>query len=183
MKTSGIKSIATRYVRALFDVAQAASALEAVEADMTSLAAALKDSKEFNDFLTNPLLPREVRAKSMLAILEKMKVDQVTRQFIGMLIAQKRLAILPQAAALFIEWAASARGELKAELIAAAPLKAKDIAMVGDRLGKAFGRKVNVDTRHDPALLGGVIVKIGSQQLDSSLAGKLNRLAVTLKVA
>jgi len=183
VKTSGSKRIAERYVRALFEVAASASAVDAVETDLTSLGDALEASEDFRHFLTNPLLSHETRAQAMLEILAKMRVQQLTRQFIGMLIRQKRLAILPDIIELYGEWAAHARGELKGELIAAAPLKPQEIKMVSDRLSKAYGKKMKLDVRQQPELLGGVVVKIGSLQLDSSLAGKMRRLKNTLRAA
>jgi len=183
VKKSGAKRIAERYVKALFDVAQSSNALDVVEKDLNALGKALEDSADFQHFLTNPLLSHASRAEAMLEILEKMRVNQLSRQFIGMLIHQKRLGILPEIIALFSEWASSARGELRGELIAAAPLKPYDIEMVGQRLGKAYGKKIKLNVRQDPALLGGVVVKIGSVQFDGSLAGKMRRLKIALQVA
>lgn len=183
MKISGSKRIAERYVKALFEVAQAESALKNVEADLKMLGAAIHESPEFQDFLTNPLLSHEVRAQAMLAILAKMNVHQLTRQFTGMLISQKRLAILPDIIALFAQWAANERGELKGELISASPLKLQEVATISERLSRAYGKKVNLEVRQQPELLGGIVVRIGSQQLDSSLSGKLSRLGIALKAA
>ena len=183
MKTSGSKRIAKRYVKALFDVVQAESALGAVENDLNVLAGELQKNKDFQHFLNNPLLSQAERAGTMSAILAKMQAHKITKQFIDMLIALKRLAILPEIMVLFGQWAGTARGELRAELITAAPLKAQEVAMVGERLGRAYGKTMKLEVRQNPELLGGVVVKIGSLQLDSSLAGKLSRLSLKLKVA
>ena len=183
MNNSGFKRIAERYVRALFEVVTMEKATDLVEKDLLSLGKACQGSEEFRDFLSNPLLSHEMRAQAMLAILAQMQAHQLTRQFIGMLIRQKRLAILPEVVTLFSEWASSARGEMKGELIAAAPLKDKDIQKISDSLSKAYNRKVVLSLKEQPDLLGGVVVKIGSLQLDGSLAGKLNRLGLKLKAA
>lgn len=183
MKTSGSKRIAERYVRALFEVAESASVLAPVEKDMTALGKLLSENAEFRQFLINPLVPRDHQADTMLAVLAKVHAQPVTCQFIAMLSRQKRLDVLPEVVALFAEWAAEARGELKAEVISATPLKAKDIAMIGERLGAAYKKKVTLDVREDPELLGGIVVKIGSVQLDSSLAGKMRRLKISLQAA
>ena len=183
MKTSGSKRIAERYVKALFEVVVAEKVTDQVEKDLLALSAACKDSKEFREFLTNPLLSHEARAQTMLAILAKMQVHQITRQFIGMLIRQKRLAVLPDIAALYADWASSARGELKAELIASAPLKDKEVKLISERLSKAYNRKMVLTLKEQPELLGGVVVKICSLQLDSSLAGKIRRLKIALQAA
>ena len=183
MKTSGSKSIAERYINALFEVAKFTSAEGDVEADFASLGKALQESPEFQHFLVNPLLTTSQRAGAMLAILDKIKASQLTRQFIGMVLRQKRLAILPALIEEFSRVAASARGELDAEIITAAPLQDKEIKAVSDRLSKAYGRKLRLNVKEDPSLLGGVILRIGSQQLDSSLAGKMRRLKNSLKAA
>ncbi len=183
MKISGSKRIAERYVKALFDVATSENSLDAVEKDLLSLGNAYKESTEFRHFLINPLLSNETRAQAMLAILAKLNVNQLTRQFFGMLIRQKRLAILPDVVELFENAASTARGELKGELISAAPLKDKEVQMISDRLSKAYGRKMVLELKQQPDLLGGVVVKIGSQQLDSSLSGKIRRLKNALQAA
>ncbi|MDE3061004.1 MAG: ATP synthase F1 subunit delta [Pseudomonadota bacterium] len=183
MKTSGAKRIAERYVKALFDVAVSASALDRIERDMATLQHALQESDGFRHFLTNPLLPRDHQLDALLAVLEKMKAQPLTRQFLIMLSRQKRLAILPDIIALFMDWVAGSRGEIKAGLVTAAPVSARDLAAIGDRLSKACGKKVNLEASEDAALLGGMVVKIGSFQIDSSLAGKLDRLALALKAA
>ena len=183
MKKSGAKRIAERYVKALFDVAQSGQALDAVEKDLTALGKALEESADFRHFLTNPLLSHTSRAEAMLEILEKMRINQLSRQFIGMLISQKRLGLLPDIIELFCEWASSARGELRGELVAAVPLNPYDVEIANQRLGKAYGKKMNLNVRQDPALLGGVVVKIGSHQFDGSLAGKMRRLKIALQAA
>ena len=183
MKTSGLRRIAERYVRALFEVAGTAHALDAVEKDMVALADALEQNEDFQQFLTNPLLSRPAQTQAMEAVLAKLKANKTTVQFIVMLAGKRRLAILPEIAELFSEWAAAARGELRAELVAAAPMQEKEIALVSERLSHAYGKKINLAVKQDPALLGGVMVKIGSIQLDGSLAGKLQRLGLALKAA
>ena len=183
MKKSDAKRIAQRYVKALFEVSVQARAVDAVEKDLNALGAVIAQSKEFQHFLTNPLLSNGERGEVMLALLAKLDVNQVSRQFIGMLIAQKRLSILPEVISLFSIWAENSRGEMRAELISASELKSSEVDMVGQRLGKAYGKKMKLTVRQNKALLGGVVVKIGSLELDSSVAGKLNRLNKTLRVA
>lgn len=183
MTTSGSRRIAERYVKALFDVAQVSKALDAVEKDMMALGKVLAESEEMRQFLVNPLVPRDHQADVMVSIIAKMQGHEITRQFLAMLARQKRLSILPDIIELFAEWVATARGQIKAEIVSAAPLPAKELALVSERIGKAYGKQVKLEVRQDPALLGGLIVKVGSKQLDSSLAGKLARLKMELKAA
>lgn len=181
VKTAGQKKIAERYVRALFDVSD--KARDQVEKDLTALEAALEGSEEFRRFLSNPLLTREVQAKVMNAVLTKINAQKVTKDFMALLAKQKRLPLLPEIISMFREWARTSRGELSAELIAPTPLNVRVVDMVEERLSKVYGKKVIVKMRHDPSLLGGVVVKIGSLQLDSSLAGKMRRLKNKLQAA
>jgi len=181
VKASGSKQIAQRYVKALFDVGAKSQA--AVEKDLGVLQTVLAESEEFQALLSNPLLTRAQQAKAADAVLAKIKADKVTRQFVALLARQKRLNLLPEIIALYQDWATTARGEMKAEIISAAPLKSADIAAISAQLGKTYGKKILVETREDPELLGGIVIKIGSLQLDSSLAGKLTRLTNKLKAA
>lgn len=181
MKTSGAKKIAERYVKALFDAS--GDSLGKVERDLVELQAALAWSKEFRQLLVNPLLTRDQQAKAMDAVLTSVKAHKLTRDFLNLLARKKRLPLLPEIIALFVEWSAKARGEMKAEVVSAAPLKDADVAAIGKRLAKLYGREILLETRQDPELLGGIVINIGSLRLDASLSGKLRRLGNKLKAA
>lgn len=183
MKTSGLRKLSERYVNALFDVASDASAVPAVEKDLLALAKVATTSREFSDFLSNPLLTRKEQADVIAAMLSNIGAHEITRQFAAMLARQKRLPALSEIANLFSSTAAGARGEIAAELISAKEMKPAEVNAVAEKLSKVYGKKVTIKTRVNPDLLGGVIVKIGSQQFDSSVSGKLQRLRNTLKVA
>lgn len=181
MKTSGLQKLSGRYVKALFDVASDASAVASVEKDLLALAKVASTSKEFADFLSNPLLTRKEQADVIAAMLSNIGAHEITRQFAAMLARQKRLPALAEIANLFSAAAASARGEIAAEVVSAKELKAPEVVAIAEKIGKAYGKKVTVKTRVNPELLGGVVIKIGSTQLDSSLSGKLARLELKLK--
>ena len=183
MKNAGQKQLAERYVKALYDIASEANARDAVEKDLGVLATLLKESDELASVLVNPLLTRSQQAKALEPVLSAIKAHDVTKRFIVMLAQQKRLPALAEIARLYAERAASARGEIKAEAISAHPLSLKDVAIITERLSKAYGKKVTLETSENPELLGGVVLRIGSQQLDASFAGKLNRLKNKLKAA
>lgn len=181
MKTSGAKQIAERYVKALFEASGKAHA--AVEKDLKALQAVLAASKELVSMLSNPLLTRAQQAEAMDAVLSAVKADKMTRQFVALLARQKRLSLLPEIIAIYKQEAAARRGEMKAEVVSAAPMEDADAAKIGERLSKTYGKKVIVETRQDPELLGGVVINIGSLRLDGSLSGKLRRLRNILKAA
>jgi F-type H+-transporting ATPase subunit delta len=181
MKTSGARKIAERYVKALFDVSE--TARDRVEKDFSVLQSMLAESKEFRSLLVNPLLSRAEQVIAVEAVLKKISVDKITHRFVVLLAKQKRLSLLPDIIALYQDWVTAARGEMKAEVISAVSLKNSDIAALSAKLGEAYGKKILLETREDPSLLGGIIIKIGSVQLDSSLSGKLTRLTHKLKAA
>ncbi len=181
MKTSGSRQIAERYVRALFDASGKSRA--AVEKDLLTLRDALEGSKDLRGLLTNPLLTRGQQAQTMNEVLAALKAHATTKQFIALLAKQKRLAILPQIIAIFMEEAARERGEMSAKLVAASPVTAADAKAISGALSKMSGKKILLETEQNPELLGGLIVKIGSTQLDASLSGKLRRLKNILKAA
>lgn len=183
MANTGSKRIAERYVKALFDIASKDNVLAQVEADLKSLGSALAESAELRDFLANPLLDRKQHAAALTAILGKIKAQKLTVDFIANLATQKRLGVLAEIISLFAEWAEKSRGEATAEVTSAAPLSDADTKALKDALAKVYGKKINLQLKQDASLLGGMVVKIGSIQLDSSLAGKLDRLQQSLKAA
>ncbi len=175
--------IAQRYVKALFEVASRDAALDAVDKDMQMLKQALTDNATLREFLNNPLLTRQAQTDAMKNLLSKVSAHALTQKFIAMLASQRRLDILSLIATLFTKEVAASRGEVSAELISASPLKADEARQIAARLSKAYGKKINLTLTHDASLLGGAVIKIGSQQLDSSLAGKLSRLKIALQAA
>ncbi len=183
MKNTGSQKLASRYVSALFEVADKANALDAVQKDLHVLAEAAETQDAFSSFLNNPLLTRAQSEEAMEAMLSKLGAHEVTRKFIATLARQKRLPALAMIAKLFTKAIADARGELSADLISASTLSPEDLALASQKLEKIYGKKVALNAQVKPEILGGLVVKIGSVQLDGSVAGKLDRLKNTLKVA
>lgn len=183
MKNSGSQKISDRYATALFSVAGASKLVDAVEKDLKNIQETLLSSEDFCYFLNNPLLNRDAKRKIISALLEKVGVDKLTNQFISLLAAHKRLELLAEIIAIYLKKCASARGEIAAEVISAKAIEAKAEKEIADALGKIYGKKITIKTRTDESLLGGMVVNIGSKQLDGSLAGKLNRLKQSLKAA
>lgn len=183
MKNTGEIQVASRYVSALFDVAKTASSVAVVEKDLKDLALATKENRQLADFIDNPLLNRAQQAKIIEAIAASLKTHAQTAAFLKTLAGQRRLSLLPEIARQFSLKAEQDRGEMSAEVITAYPLSAQEAQEVAEHLGKAYGKKIKLSMREDKNLLGGLVVKIGGQQLDSSLAGKLQRLNLALKAA
>jgi F-type H+-transporting ATPase subunit delta len=174
-------SLAGRYASALFDLARDEKQIDAVSRSLDSLNHALADSREFGQLVASPLVDRDEAAKAFSAIGNKLGLDPVTANFLGVLARNGRKGQLAQVIRLFRRLAADHRGETTAEVISAHPLTDDQVASLKTRLKARAGRDVTIDARTDPAILGGLIVKLGSEMIDGSLKTKLNRLAQVMK--
>ncbi len=183
METSGgiQASLAGRYATALFGLAQDQNKIDGVGASLASLGSALSESADFRSLTTNPLVSRGDAIKAVSAVAKAMKLDALTSNFIGVLAQNRRLGELGPVIASFNALAASHRGEATATVTSAHPLNKTQVDAIKAQLKTKVGRDVAVTVTTDPALLGGLIVKIGSQMIDSSIRTRLNTLAVAMK--
>ena len=183
METSGgiRASLAGRYASALFDLARDEKQVDAVGRSLDSLAQALADSREFDLLVKSPLVNREEASKAFASIAQQASVDPITANFLGVLARNGRKGELPNVIRLFRRLAAENRGETTAEVVTARPLNDDQIAALKTKLRARAGREVAIETSIDPEILGGLIVKLGSQMIDSSIRTKLNRLAQAMK--
>lgn len=185
MSTEGSPTagIAGRYASALFDLALEESGLEAVETDLATLKAAIDGSTDLQRALKSPLVSRDALGAAMAAILEKAGVGTLTRNFVGLLARNRRLFALRDVITAFTAMLADHRGEVRAEARAAVALDEDQIRRLRTEIEAAVGKAVKLETRVDPDLLGGLVVKVGSRMIDSSLRTKLNRLRTAMKEA
>jgi len=174
-------SLAGRYASALFGLARDEKQIDAVSRSVESLGQALADSREFGQLVASPLVGREEAGKAFSAIAARLKLDALTANFLGVLARNGRKSQLAQVIRLFGRLAAEHRGETTAEVVSARPLSDDQIAALKTRLKARAGRDVTIDAHTDPSILGGLIVKLGSQMIDASLKTKLNRLAQAMK--
>lgn len=174
-------SLAGRYAAALYDLAGEQGVVTAVETDLDTLAAAVRESADLAALLKNPEVSRDAAAKAVDAVAEHLKLSSLTRNFLGVLAANRRLASLPDVVRAFAAIAAAARGEVTAEVTTAHPLDEAQLAQLADKLKAREGRSVTVKAHVDPAILGGLVVKIGSRMIDGSIRTRLNSLAQAMK--
>jgi F-type H+-transporting ATPase subunit delta len=180
--SGGIRaSLAGRYASALFDLARDQRQIESVGKSLDALGQALLDSKDFNELVTSPLVSREEAGKAFAALAPQLGLDPITTNFVGVLARNGRKGQLREVIRAFGRLASEHRGEATAEVITARPLNDDQLAQLRQQLRARAGREVNVDATVDPALLGGIVVKLGSQQIDASIRTKLNRLAQAMK--
>ncbi len=183
METSGAiqASLSGRYASALFELARDGKSIEAVEASLATLSSALAESDDLRRLVASPLVSRGSAGAAIKAVAASLKLDALTANFLGVLAGNRRLAQLPKVITAFRMLAASYRGEASADVITAHPLSDDQVAALKAKLKTRVGRDVAVSLHTDPAILGGLIVKIGSQLIDGSIRTKLNTLAHAMK--
>ena len=182
-RTAPATGVAGRYAAALFELAKEAGRLEAVEAELKTLQGAVDASDDLSAFLKSPVYDRDAQTKVAEAIAQKAGFDALTSNFLRLVAQNRRLFALPGIIKAFLELAAADRGEIAAEAIAAAPMNEEQVKALRHELEAKMGKAVNLETRVDPDLLGGLVVKVGSMMIDASLKTKLNRLKTVMKEA
>jgi len=174
-------SLAGRYAIALFELANEQKQLDAVGESLAALKQALAESDDFRALTTSPLIGRDQAVRAVAASAGAMKLDPITANFLGVLAKNRRLGRLGDVIRAFNTLAARHRGEITAEVTSAHPLSDDQVAALKAKLKTQLGQDVAVDLNIDPAILGGLIVKVGSQQTDGSIRTKLNSLANAMK--
>ena len=183
METSGgiQASLAGRYALALFDLARDGKKIDAVGRSLDSLDQALNDSPEFRQLIASPLVDRAEAGEAFSAIAAKLTIDPLTANFLGVLARNGRKGQLSDVIRFFRRLSAEHRGETSAEVISAHALSDSQVAELKANLKARAGRDVAIEARTDPNILGGLIVKLGSEMIDASFKTKLNRLALAMK--
>ena len=175
--------VAGRYAAALFDLARESNVLDAIESELQSLGASIDASGDLRGFLRSPVYDNADQMNAIAALADKAEFSPLTSNFLKLIAKNRRLFALEDMIKAFGALAAAARGEISAEAISAAPLSDDQSKALRHEIEAMVGKAVNLETRIDPDLLGGLIVKIGSQMIDASLKTKLNRLKSVMKEA
>ena len=183
METSGgiQASLAGRYASALFGLARDERQIDAVGRSLDSLDRALAESPDLAALVASPMVSREEAGKALAAVGASLNLDPITANFLGVLARNGRKAALKDIIRTFRHLAADHRGETTAEVVTAHPLKDDQVAALKAQLRSRAGRDVAIDATVDPAILGGIKIKLGSQMIDASIQTKLNRLATAMK--
>ncbi len=183
METSGgmQASLAGRYASALFGLARDEKQIDAVSRSLEALHQALADSRDLDQLVISPLVSREDAGNALGAVAGQLALDPLTTSFVGVLARNGRKAELRNVIRAFRKLAANHRGETTAEVVSAHPLDDEQIDKLKAQLRSRAGRDVAIEARVDPNILGGLVVKLGSQMIDASLRTKLNRLAQAMK--
>ena len=179
-ETSGV---AGRYATALFELAVDRGVIDEVANDLGQLQAMINESADLRRLIQSPLFSRDQQSGAMAAVLTSAGLSELVRNFVGVVAGNRRLFALEGMIGAYRALVARHRGEVTAEVISAAPLSDTQRAAVEQALKQAIGSNVAIDTDVDPALIGGMVVRVGSRMVDSSLRTKIQRLQLAMKGA
>jgi len=175
--------LAGRYATALFELAEEQDALDAVAGDLDGFRTLLRESADFVRLIRSPVLSRDEQARAVAAIAERAGCHALTGRFLGLLAHKRRLFALPEIIEAYGAMLAAHRGEVAAEVVSAVELSDEQTAAIREQLTRVVGQEIRLAQRVDPALLGGLVVRIGSRMIDASLRTKLHRLELAMRGA
>lgn len=176
--TSGV---ALRYASALFDLAQEANALESVEADMDAFGTMLDESEDLKRLVESPLYTTEEQAKAIEAIFKQAGTGELVSNLFKVVARNRRLFAARDIVRAYRSLMAAHRGEMVAEVTTAEPLSEENATRLREILADQTGRAIKLATKVDPSLIGGLVVKVGSRMIDTSLRTRLNSLKTAMK--
>jgi F-type H+-transporting ATPase subunit delta len=173
--------LATRYATALFELALEQKRLDEVERDLGAVERLLDESDDLARLLSSPVVSRDEQGRAVAAVAKRAGLDELTRNFLGVLAQKRRLFAFRQIAAVFRQLLATHRGEVAAEVVSAVPLNEEQLRSLQESVGKFAGKAVSLNTTVDPSLIGGLVVRVGSRMIDASLKSKLTQLELAMR--
>ncbi|MBO27557.1 MAG: F0F1 ATP synthase subunit delta [Rhodobacteraceae bacterium] len=173
--------IAQRYASAVYDLAREADKVSAIESDLDALEAAIADSDDFRSLLHSPIYSREEQTKAVTALAGKMGLSDIMSNTLALLAQKRRLFVLPQLIQSLRETIAAEKGEMTAEVTSAKALTKTQSEKLLKSLKASTGKEVKLKTTVDESLIGGLVVKVGSKMIDTSIKAKLNSLQNAMK--
>ncbi|WP_373084315.1 F0F1 ATP synthase subunit delta [Sneathiella sp.] len=176
-----VSGISGRYATALFDLAVADKQLDAVATDLSTLQSMMDESADLARLIRSPLVSRGDQAKAMAAVLAKLGVGDLVRRFVGTVAQNRRLFALSDIITDYGKLLAAARGEVAARVTSAKKLSESQINAVSAALKSAIGSDVRLESDVDASLIGGLVIKVGSRMVDSSIRTKLQNLKFAMK--
>lgn len=180
---SSVSGVAGRYATALFELARDEKSVDAVKADLDRFDAMLAESPDLARLVRSPVFAADTQAKALAAVLEKAQIGGVAANFLKVLVANRRLFAVQDVIKGFRVLVARFKGEATADVTVAESLSDKNLEALKSALKSVTGKDVDLNVKIDPAIIGGLIVKLGSRMVDSSLRTKLNSIKHAMKEA
>lgn len=174
-------SIASRYATAIFDLAKEGKMLKAIEGDIDALESALAASADMRGLISSPIYTRDQQSAAVAALSKKMKLSDVITNALGLMAQKRRLFVLPQLVAKMRDLIAEENGEVTAEVVTAKALTKAQQDKLAATLKASVGKSVKINMAVDESLIGGLIVKVGSKMIDTSIRSKLANLQNAMK--
>jgi len=178
---STASGVAGRYALAVFDLVKESNGVKALEADVDALQGALAASSDLRSMIASPVYSREDQGRAVTAVAAKMKVSTVLKNTLGLMAANRRLFVLPQLLTALTALVAEEKGEVTADVTAAAALTKAQADKLAATLKRSVGKDVKLNIAVDESLIGGLVVKVGSKMIDSSIRSKLASLQNIMK--
>jgi F-type H+-transporting ATPase subunit delta len=178
---TGNQDIARRYATAFFELASEQSQVDQIEKDLQAVGLLIQSGGDFTDFTNNATLRRADQASALTGIAQALKLSKLTEKFLGLLAQKRRLPELPGIVSAVQALISDHKGEITAHVTAAQALDQDQIGEIAASLKAGLGKNVRVDLEIDPAIMGGLVIQVGSRLIDSSVRTKLERLHRALK--
>jgi F-type H+-transporting ATPase subunit delta len=171
-----LRTSATRYAKALFDVAIQESDPVRLEQDLAGIVQAMSGNAELRRALTSPAVPRSSRVALIGAIATQAGAEPPVAKLLAMLADRGRLELLPLLLEVYRDRLLEHRNVVRASVTTAAPLSAEELQSLESRLGSMTGKHVQLTTTTDPALIGGMVARVGSTVYDGSIRTQLQKM-------
>ena len=177
----GVTGLTGRYASALFDLADENNVLDDVAKDLALLQELIDESDDLSRMIKSPIISRVEQTRSMMAILDRGKFSDLTKKFVGLISSNRRLFAVRGIIDDYLTILSSKRGEITADVVSAVPLSKDQEGKLLEKLDSIVTGEVSLRLNVDPGLLGGLVVKIGSRMVDSSISSKLQRLRLAMR--
>jgi F-type H+-transporting ATPase subunit delta len=178
-----VSGMAGRYATALFDLARETNAIDAVKADLERFDALVAESEDLARLVRSPVFSADEQLQALSAVLERAGIGGVAAKFLKLVTSNRRLFAVRDMVKGYRELVADHKGEATAEVTVAEQLKGDHLEALRAALKSVSGKDVDLDIKVDPAIIGGLVVKLGSRMVDTSLRTKLNAIRHAMKEA
>ena len=175
-KSKFSNSTSKSYALALYELAKENSELHKVEDEMNGLKILLSESSDFREMILNPTVTKEEKNKIIIEMANQYSFCQTLKKFLGFLTIKNRLFFLNQIIDSFSDLVSSGKGELKAKLLSSKELSKVELEKIRSELSKDFQSPIKIDYKHDPDLIVGLVIQVGSVMVDTSIKTKLRKL-------
>ncbi|WP_426438703.1 F0F1 ATP synthase subunit delta [Bradyrhizobium genosp. P] len=178
-----VSGVSGRYATALFELARDEKSVDEVKADLERFEALLTESADLSRLVRSPVFSAEAQLRALTAVLDKAGISGISAKFLKVLTANRRLFAVTDVIRAYRALVAKFKGEATAEVTVAEPLNDKNLDALKTALKSVTGKDVALNVKVDPSIIGGLVVKLGSRMVDSSLRTKLNSIKNAMKEA